>query len=190
MITGLENWRTAPCRVPCPEVDCDAGDHDQDANQPSSAMSDFGSVPADFGPSISRTDRHWLAVLLAGAVTTGGVLFGLWDLQPSNSYVLGWYAFNVFPIGAVGSGLLASTGFAIASLSTGSRLTGRLTPGPTTRRGAGLAAFMVQGGWRAQQLAGTLAPSPTAPGPRTLGPPKSTSTSSRRASPAPRPPTL
>ena len=91
-------------------------------------MSDFAPPPDDFsgpGPAL-RPERSELPVLIAGAATTGLALAGQLALQSAGTNVMGWYANYVIPIGAILVGLVASSGFGLASWLTGTKISGRL----------------------------------------------------------------
>jgi hypothetical protein len=80
-------------------------------------------VPAEFaGP---RPERSGVPVLAAGAVTTALSLAAVVALEGTVS-PMGWYADYVIPIGAMLVGLFASSGFALASWLTGTKISGRL----------------------------------------------------------------
>ncbi len=65
-------------------------------------------------------------VLLGGAVTITLALAGVWLADRAGESVMGWYADYVIPVGAILVGLVAASGFGIASWSTGTKITGLL----------------------------------------------------------------
>ena len=105
-------------------------------------MSDYVPPPDDFsgpGPAL-RPERSELPVLLAGAVTTGLALAGQLALQSAGTNVMGWYANYIIPVGALLVGLVASSGFGLASWLTGTKISGRLLALTITLLACGYAA--------------------------------------------------
>ena len=68
--------------------------------------------------------RGPLLVLLAGVATTALALFGVWwlDNNTTDVNVMGWYGDYVIPAGALLVGLVAGSGYGIASYLTGFRI--------------------------------------------------------------------
>ena len=89
-------------------------------------MNDFVPAPDDFSVPGLRPERSELPVLIAGSVTTGLALAGQLALQSTGTNVMGWYANYVLPVGALLVGLVASSGFGLASWLTGTKISGRL----------------------------------------------------------------
>lgn len=69
-------------------------------------------------------DRR-LVVILGGLATTALALFAVWALDhfTEDFHVMGWYANYVLPIGALLVGLVASSGYGIASWASGEKIT-------------------------------------------------------------------
>jgi hypothetical protein len=89
-------------------------------------------------------------VLLGGAVTIVLALAGVW--LAANAYdenVMGWYADYVLPVGALLVGLVASSGFGIASYGSGTKISGYLL--------VAVAALLIGGYWLAQYMEFRLA---------------------------------
>jgi hypothetical protein len=84
-------------------------------------------------------------VLLGGAVTIALALAGVWLASRSGENVMGWYANYVIPMGAILVGLVASSGFGIASYASGTKVTGGLL--------LAVVALLLGGYWLAQYLA-------------------------------------
>lgn len=68
-------------------------------------------------------------LLLGGAITTGLALTGVFFLNQAGENIMGWYANYVIPAGALIVGLVASSGFAVSSWHTGTKIGGRLLVG-------------------------------------------------------------
>ncbi|MHB8420409.1 MAG: hypothetical protein ACYDCL_20240 [Myxococcales bacterium] len=77
-------------------------------------------------PALTAPGRGGGLVLLAGAATTALALVGVYLLNLVDWNVMGWYADYVIPVGAAFVGLVASSGFGIASWVTGTKISGRL----------------------------------------------------------------
>jgi hypothetical protein len=67
-----------------------------------------------------------LGVLIGGGITLVLALAGVWMASRSGENIMGWYADYVLPVGAVLVGLVASSGFCIASYVSGTKVTGLL----------------------------------------------------------------
>jgi hypothetical protein len=65
-------------------------------------------------------------VIFAGLVTTLATLLGVWEIESHGITVMGWYLDYVIPIGALGVGLAASSGYGVASWLRGVKISGRL----------------------------------------------------------------
>ncbi len=83
-------------------------------------------------------------VLLGGALTIALALAGVWLAGRSGVNVMGWYANYVLPVGAVLVGLVAASGFGIASYASGTKVTGLLLVTVT--------AMLFGGYWLAQYV--------------------------------------
>lgn len=72
-------------------------------------------------------ERPWLVVLAAGLVSTAaalGVVY--WLNSQTDTNVMGWYANYVIPAGALLVGMLAGSGYGVASWITGVKISRRL----------------------------------------------------------------
>lgn len=69
-------------------------------------------------------DRR-MAVILSGLATTALALLAVWALDhfTEDFHVMGWYANYILPIGALLVGLVASSGYGVASWVTGEKIT-------------------------------------------------------------------
>jgi hypothetical protein len=64
-----------------------------------------------------------ILVLVWGGLTTLGALVGVWALNRfADTYIMGWYANRILPVGAILVGLVASSGYGIASWVIGVRI--------------------------------------------------------------------
>jgi hypothetical protein len=71
----------------------------------------------------ARSPVRFLPVILAGLLTTGVALAGVYALDRfSDTNVMGWYANGFLPIGALLVGFVASVGYGIASWRTGLKI--------------------------------------------------------------------
>jgi hypothetical protein len=68
-------------------------------------------------------------VLAGGSASTALALAGVWAASRAGENVMGWYGSYVIPAGALLVGVVASSGFGLASWATGARVTGRLLAG-------------------------------------------------------------
>ncbi len=75
-------------------------------------------------PLVPSGDRTAIPVIVAGLITTALALFGVWAAnQASDSFnIMSWYGYYIIPIGAVLVGLVAGSGYGIASWVTGVRI--------------------------------------------------------------------
>jgi hypothetical protein len=82
---------------------------------------DRGSSSA-YGPQEERSNS---LVLICGLVTTGLALFGVFaaDRYADDFHIMGWYANYVLPIGAFLVGLVAASGYGVASWLSGTKIT-------------------------------------------------------------------
>lgn len=94
------------------------------------------SVAASEVSTRDRQARRALTVLVAGVATTALALLGVWwlDNNTTDLHVMGWYADYVIPAGALLVGIVAGSGYGVASYVTGLRI----------RRGALLAVLGLQ----------------------------------------------
>jgi hypothetical protein len=86
-------------------------------------MSETGFAQ-DFSPP--RSTPSPVPVLMAGGASTILALVAVYLLEQVGFNAMGQYADFVLPIGAIGVGLVASSGFALASWRSGTRLSGAL----------------------------------------------------------------
>jgi hypothetical protein len=76
---------------------------------------------------LPRTAKLQMTVLVAGLVTTGLSLFGVYLLNFGASVnIMGWYANYVLPVGALLVGLAASSGYGLTSWLSGVKIRKRL----------------------------------------------------------------
>ncbi|MBW1808421.1 MAG: hypothetical protein JRJ87_09530 [Deltaproteobacteria bacterium] len=82
------------------------------------------SVPS-LAPSRSRAS---LPVIIGGLITTGLALLGVWAANQSSDdfNIMSWYAYYIIPIGALLIGIVAGSGYGIASWLTGVRISSTL----------------------------------------------------------------
>ena len=86
-------------------------------------MSETGFAQ-DFSPP--RSARSPVPVLVAGGASTIVALVAVYLLEQVGFNAMGFYLDFVVPIGAIGVGLVASSGFALASWRSGTRISGAL----------------------------------------------------------------
>jgi hypothetical protein len=65
-------------------------------------------------------------LLLAGGITSALALAGAYVLDTRGAYVMSWYAYGVLPVGATLVGAVASSGVAISSWRSGTKIAGKL----------------------------------------------------------------
>ncbi len=84
--------------------------------------------PAEHAHHVTREARASTAplVLLGGAVTITLALAGVWLADRAGESVMGWYGDYVIPVGAILVGLVAASGFGIASWTSGTKISGLL----------------------------------------------------------------
>jgi hypothetical protein len=73
---------------------------------------------------VRRSNSPYFIVLMSGVVTSAMALAGVYWLNHNadNFHIMGWYANFVIPVGAMLVGAAASSGYAIASWLTGTRI--------------------------------------------------------------------
>jgi len=86
-------------------------------------MSDQVSRPAS---PVYESEHRGGFVLLGGAATTVLALVGVYLISQAGENVMGWYADYIIPVGSLLVGLVASSGYGIASWVTGTKISGRL----------------------------------------------------------------
>jgi hypothetical protein len=76
----------------------------------------------------ARGERNSSMVIICGLATTAMALFGIYilDVLTDDFHVMGWYANYVIPAGAILVGLVASSGYGIASWISGFKITRKL----------------------------------------------------------------
>lgn len=84
------------------------------------------SFAAEGAAPLQGSGRNPVPVLVAGGASTLAALAALWFLQQNGFDPMGFYVDFVLPVGAVVVGLVASSGFALASYRLGTRVTGGL----------------------------------------------------------------
>ncbi len=86
----------------------------------------------------ARSDKPYVAVLVSGLLTTALTLAGVYWLgrNTEDFFIMVWYANYVIPIGAMIVGIAASSGYAVASWVSGTRIS----------RGLLLAVLLLQAG--------------------------------------------
>ena len=77
---------------------------------------------AQFGP---REEKSYSIVLLCGLVTSALALLGVYllDTWTDDFHIMGWYADYVIPVGALIVGVVASSGYGLASWFSGIKIT-------------------------------------------------------------------
>ena len=74
----------------------------------------------------SKTQRGNTLVLLAGVATSALALLIAWFLNQTEFNVMGWYLWFIVPLGAIFVGLVAGSGYCLASWQLGVKVTGLL----------------------------------------------------------------
>lgn len=76
-------------------------------------------------PTSVREERSRLPVVISGLITTSLALLGVYllDVNASDFHIMGWYADYVLPVGAVIVGVVASSGYGLASWFSGVKIT-------------------------------------------------------------------
>ena len=78
-------------------------------------------MSAPVGP---REEQSYLLVLISGLATTALALVGVYVLDAKTDFhIMGWYANYILPIGAVLVGVVASSGYGLASWFSGIKIT-------------------------------------------------------------------
>jgi hypothetical protein len=82
-----------------------------------------GQTPLlSYGPP-ARSERRWIYVLIAGAITTAATLAISWAIEHYSDFTLmGLYLAGIIPVGAFLVGMGAASGYAIAALALGVRI--------------------------------------------------------------------
>src|SRR3974390_2762117 len=72
-----------------------------------------------------REERSYLPVILSGLATTALALLGVYvlDVTAEDFHIMGWHADYVLPVGAVIVGVVASSGYGLASWFSGVKIT-------------------------------------------------------------------
>src|SRR5262249_50527370 len=78
-----------------------------------------------YGP---REEKSYSMVLLAGLATTVLALVGVYvlDVIAPDFHIMGWYANYILPAGALIVGMVASSGYGLASWFSGIKITSKL----------------------------------------------------------------
>jgi hypothetical protein len=81
-----------------------------------------------FPQRIIRGERSPVLVILSGLATTALALLGVYilDVTSDDFHIMGWYANYVLPAGAIIVGVVASSGYGLASWFTGIKITRKL----------------------------------------------------------------
>lgn len=76
-------------------------------------------------PMNLREERSYLPVILSGLATTALALLGVYilDVTAEDFHIMGWHADYVLPVGAIIVGVIASSGYGLASWSSGVKIT-------------------------------------------------------------------
>ena len=76
-------------------------------------------------PRGAREERSHSLVLLSGLISTALALLAVYilDTKTEDFHVMGWYANYVIPIGAILVGVVASSGYGLASWLSGVKIT-------------------------------------------------------------------
>src|ERR1700761_7758078 len=76
-------------------------------------------------PTSVREERSQLPVIFSGVATSALALLGVYllDVRASDFHIMGWYADYVLPVGALIVGVVASSGYGLASWFTGVKIT-------------------------------------------------------------------
>jgi hypothetical protein len=76
-------------------------------------------------PTSVREERSYSPVIISGLVTTVLALLGVYalDVSASDFHIMGWYANYVLPIGALIVGVVAASGYGLASWFSGVKIT-------------------------------------------------------------------
>lgn len=76
-------------------------------------------------PTSLREERSSLPVIFSGLISSALALVGVYvlDVSASDFHIMGWYADYVLPVGALLVGMVASSGYGLASWFTGVKIT-------------------------------------------------------------------
>jgi hypothetical protein len=76
-------------------------------------------------PTSVREERSNMPVIISGLITTALALAGIYilDVTGSDFNIMGWYADYVLPVGAIIVGLIAASGYGLASWLSGVKIT-------------------------------------------------------------------
>jgi hypothetical protein len=79
-------------------------------------------------PTGLHEERSYLPVLISGLATTALALLGIYvlDVNVTDFNIMGWYANYVIPAGAIIVGIVAASGYGLASWFSGIKITSRL----------------------------------------------------------------
>lgn len=80
------------------------------------------STPSPAGP---QEEQSFSLVLISGLLTTALALFGVYllDVKAEDFHIMGWYANYILPVGALLVGLVAASGYGLASWFSGIKIT-------------------------------------------------------------------
>ena len=83
---------------------------------------DATPAPAPMGP---QEEQSFSLVLICGLTTTALALFGVYffDARTEDFHIMGWYANYILPVGALLVGLVAASGYGLASWFSGIKIT-------------------------------------------------------------------
>jgi len=76
-------------------------------------------------PTSVREERSYTPVIISGLITTALALAGVYvlDIAASDFNIMGWYADYILPVGALIVGLIAASGYGLASWLSGVKIT-------------------------------------------------------------------
>jgi hypothetical protein len=88
-------------------------------------MNTSADVNLSPAPMATQEQQSYTLVLICGLVTTALALFGVYLLNTNveDFHIMGWYANYVLPIGALIVGLVAASGYGLASWFSGIKIT-------------------------------------------------------------------
>ena len=86
------------------------------------STSEVNVAPAPMAP---QEEQSFALVLVCGLATTALALFGVYllDVKAEDFHIMGWYADYVLPVGALIVGVVAASGYGIASWLSGIKIT-------------------------------------------------------------------
>jgi len=84
--------------------------------------SEINPAPAPMAPQV---EQSYSLVLISGLLTTALALFGVYllDARTEDFHIMGWYANYILPVGALLVGLVAASGYGLASWLSGIKIT-------------------------------------------------------------------